>query len=302
MNLQQIQAEQKVWRERNFPTSTELWVPAMGVAEEIGEAYLALAMYVGHEEWRDIPGFETVYQISSLGRVKRIKGGQGSVPGRILKGSINKDGYIGVNLYLGAAGWKMYYGVHQLVAMAFIGPCPSYYEVNHKDENKLHNYPYNLEYVSHQDNIRHSIALSHPWGFHPELTIEIVTEIRLLLKQGISNKEIAKHFDIDPSTVSRIKTGDHYYNPNEPDRELVIKSGVVAAGELCHSILKMIQGIRGTEEEHLEAIKDAIGDISIYLIDMCNMLNIDFESVIQETWKVVRERDWQKYPKNGRTE
>lgn len=39
------------------------------------------------------------------------------------------------------------------------------------------------------------------------------------------------------------------------------------AGELIHSILKMSQGIRGTKEEHIADIKDAIGDIMVYLIN-----------------------------------
>lgn len=74
------------------------------------------------------------------------------------------------------------------------------------------------------------------------------------------------------------------------------------AGELAHAVLKLHQSIRGTKDEHIEAITDAVGDISIYLIDLCNKLGIDFEQAIYETWQTVRLRDWIKYPKDGRTE
>jgi NTP pyrophosphatase (non-canonical NTP hydrolase) len=74
------------------------------------------------------------------------------------------------------------------------------------------------------------------------------------------------------------------------------------AGELCHAILKMSQGIRGTKQEHRAAVEDAVGDICIYLMDLCNKMDLSFELSILRTWREVRQRDWIKYPKNGRTE
>jgi NTP pyrophosphatase (non-canonical NTP hydrolase) len=71
-------------------------------------------------------------------------------------------------------------------------------------------------------------------------------------------------------------------------------------GELCHSILKMEQGIRGTTEKHLDDIHDSIGDITIYLLDLCNVLQINFDEVLEKTWAEVSQRDWIKYPFDGR--
>lgn len=73
-------------------------------------------------------------------------------------------------------------------------------------------------------------------------------------------------------------------------------------GELYHSYLKQWQGIRGTPQLHHEAMVDAVGDIAIYLIDFCNMRGIDFEQAIIDTWIIVGQRDWQKFPGNGVTE
>lgn len=72
-------------------------------------------------------------------------------------------------------------------------------------------------------------------------------------------------------------------------------------GELCHAYLKREQKIRGTEEVHIEEIKDAIGDIVIFLIGFCNRENLDFQSIVADTWEEVKNRDWTKYKRNGVT-
>jgi NTP pyrophosphatase (non-canonical NTP hydrolase) len=70
-------------------------------------------------------------------------------------------------------------------------------------------------------------------------------------------------------------------------------------GELCHAHLKMEQGIRNSYSEDKE---DAVGDIIIYLADYCNRNNINMAEALAKTWKLASQRDWIKYPKNGRTE
>ena len=65
-------------------------------------------------------------------------------------------------------------------------------------------------------------------------------------------------------------------------------------GELCHAHLKQEQGIRGTELEHINAATDAIGDITIYLMDYCERRGFSFESIIESTWLKVQHRDWNK--------
>ena len=73
-------------------------------------------------------------------------------------------------------------------------------------------------------------------------------------------------------------------------------------GELCHALLKRKQGIRGTEKEHLDKIKDAIADATIFMADACTTLGIDYQEVMEATWAEVKQRDWVKFPKNGRSE
>lgn len=70
-------------------------------------------------------------------------------------------------------------------------------------------------------------------------------------------------------------------------------------GELSHAHLKQQQGIRGNYTEHEKAIKDAIGDIIIYLCDYCYQRGYDLESIIKDTWDSVQKRNWKEKPKDG---
>ena len=63
-------------------------------------------------------------------------------------------------------------------------------------------------------------------------------------------------------------------------------------GELAHAYLKMEQGIRGTRQEHEHAMKDAVGDCCIFLMDFCNQMGWDFADIIDNTWTHVKKRDW----------
>lgn len=73
-------------------------------------------------------------------------------------------------------------------------------------------------------------------------------------------------------------------------------------GELAHAHLKLKQGIRGTPEALEAKAKDAVGDILIYMMDYCSCKGWDMQTVLEETWDEVKQRDWKKFPTNGRTE
>jgi NTP pyrophosphatase (non-canonical NTP hydrolase) len=70
-------------------------------------------------------------------------------------------------------------------------------------------------------------------------------------------------------------------------------------GELCHAMLKMKQGIRGSKEKHMASIKDAIGDIQVYLMDVCTGFDLDYHDCLEETWNQVMLRDWTKNKRDG---
>ena len=86
---------------------------------------------------------------------------------------------------------------------------------------------------------------------------------------------------------------------NRPERSLL---GVVEeVGELAHAVLKSIQGIRGSSEEHSAAARDAVGDIIIYLADFCSRSGYDLQEIVEETWDQVKARDWTKKKGDGVT-
>lgn len=79
--------------------------------------------------------------------------------------------------------------------------------------------------------------------------------------------------------------------------------GVVEeVGELAHALLKGRQNIRHPSTEIKYKMRDAVGDIVIYLMNFCALMGWDFAEIVEETWAVVKQRNWQKYPKNGMTE
>lgn len=97
------------------------------------------------EIWKDVVGYEGLYQVSNFGNVKRTF---------ILKPHIDRKGYYFVNLSMN--GKVKCVRVHQLVGKAFIDNPYSKKEINHKNGNKLDNRVENLEWVSHKENMEHA--------------------------------------------------------------------------------------------------------------------------------------------------
>lgn len=73
----------------------------------------------------------------------------------------------------------------------------------------------------------------------------------------------------------------------------------IFAGKLCHSHLKMEQGIRGTTEDHTESIKHMLSGLIITMVNICWDNNLDFDVVVSNTWDEVSKRDWKKNKQDG---
>ena len=101
------------------------------------------------EIFKDIEGYEGLYQISNLGRVKSLNY-RHTGKEKIIKVGKHKDGYLTVCLY--KEGAKKYYTVHKLVGNAFLSNPHGFKEVNHIDEDKTNNCADNLEWCSRSYN------------------------------------------------------------------------------------------------------------------------------------------------------
>lgn len=101
------------------------------------------------EEWKDIKGYEGIYQISNMGRVKSLSNGKYKKE-KIRKYRKDKDGYLQLNLHKNNV--MTTFKVHRLVAEAFIPNPHNLPQVNHKDEDKTNNRVDNLEWCTVEYN------------------------------------------------------------------------------------------------------------------------------------------------------
>ena len=112
------------------------------------------------EIWKDIEGYEGYYQVSNLGRVKRLPRGKQwpyrQTHNNIRKPKQNNSGYLVVNL--SKDNKVKWIGVHRLVATAFIPNPNNYPQVNHIDECKTNNVVENLEWCTQSQNNLHGTA------------------------------------------------------------------------------------------------------------------------------------------------
>lgn len=102
----------------------------------------------GAEVWLPVRGFP--YDVSSHGRVRRTAGGSNNAkPGRILKGALDRDGYVKVRLCVGGVIYDR--AVHRLVCEAFHGSS-TLPEVRHLDGCRTHNHAANLRWGTAAEN------------------------------------------------------------------------------------------------------------------------------------------------------
>lgn len=161
------------------------------------------------EIWRDIDGYDGLYQVSNLGRVKSFKY---KTP-RITKGAVGIRGYLYVNLYRGGKCKHAY--VHRLVAKAFIPNSDNKPQVNHINGDKSDNRVVNLEWCTPSENVQHAFdaglisALRGENNPRAKLTNEQARYVRDN-PDGLTQQELADKFGIDPSTISDIQCGITY--------------------------------------------------------------------------------------------
>lgn len=114
------------------------------------------------EQWKDVEGYERIYQISTLGNLRRLAGeieterGLRRLPARMKK-AVLVDGYLYYSL--SANNINKRFAAHRLVATAFIPNPDNKPDVNHLNGNKTDNRVENLEWCTRSENMQHAMSM-----------------------------------------------------------------------------------------------------------------------------------------------
>lgn len=169
------------------------------------------------EVWKDIAGFEGVYQISNMGRVKSLcrRAGNTILREKLRAISYTRDGYSKVRLQTGDRDVTK--RIHRLVAEAFL---PGSGEtVNHKDGNKKNNCVDNLEYMDRHEQMYHAyrLHLKKPMAgcgnYWSKLSAEQVRYIRENYVKGdreFGGCALARRFGVSEPVILHVAKGHTY--------------------------------------------------------------------------------------------
>lgn len=185
------------------------------------------------EIWRDVVGYESLFAVSSHGRVysKRTN--------RVLKQFVHKNGYCHIATKIGGRlGINKTFKVHRLVAEAFlVRPSAqitdivseSVYKtalVNHIDGDKKNNLATNLEWCTYSQNIRHAVDLglidySKTSGAKSVMSVFDTEADRYntyieYLESGLSQREFAKSKGFTHSVITRMRRDYSDHPPEQP--------------------------------------------------------------------------------------
>jgi DNA-binding XRE family transcriptional regulator len=158
-----------------------------------------------NEIWKPVKDYEGIYEVSSLGRVRKV------VNGLILHQS-NSGGYRRVSLQKDGKGKSE--SVHRLVAKAFLPNPDMLPVVNHRDEDKANNCVENLEWCTSSYNIRHNelyLRIREKASTRHIVDVKRLENAHILRKlrkeRGWTLDEAASKAGISPGTVVRIEAG-----------------------------------------------------------------------------------------------
>ena len=196
------------------------------------------------EVWKDIPGYENSYQVSSKGLVRSLDryvnhktSKKIFCKGKVLKQAIDEDGYCRINLRY--KGKDKRFGVHRLVASTFIPNPDNLPQVNHIDGDKENNCVENLEWCTPLYNNRHAYLIGH----RPKEMFDKIGEMH--------RTRITK-------PVKDVTTGEVYHSMISAERILNLYASAVSDSIKFNKYVKGHKFTRISKEQYLSECKNAV--------------------------------------------
>lgn len=166
------------------------------------------------ETWKGVRGYEGLYEVSDLGRVRSLgrtvpskNGSTQRKKKRILTQEINADGYCRIRL-IDACGKSKHYQVHRLVLETFTGPSTK--QVNHKNEIKADNRLQNLEYCTPKENcnygMRNKKISEKLMGVHSRGVVQM-SKSGDVIRSFSSRTEAERETGVDAVNIGRCCSG-----------------------------------------------------------------------------------------------
>jgi hypothetical protein len=155
------------------------------------------------EYFKDIPGYEGIYQVSNHGRVTSVRRKV------VFSPSITQQGYKRVILRVNK--YEKSRTIHSLVMEAFRGPRPSGMVINHLDFNPSNNHLSNLEYVTKLDNILYSKEAGRYFRSHSYADDKFSPkDIRFIRSSSLDDAALATQFKSSKSFINKIRRSVSY--------------------------------------------------------------------------------------------
>ena len=161
------------------------------------------------EKWKDIKGFEGLYEVSDFGNVRNKK------TKRLFEVDVTNS-YAKVALSKECKRLKRY--VHRVVYESHIGPLVEGYQINHKDFNRLNNHVSNLEQVTVFENNLHS----RDRNFF-KIDFKMAKKMR---ESNLNSRELSEFYDLNDRQIRRVLNNEAWFDPeyNPEDRKTRIKN------------------------------------------------------------------------------
>ena len=180
---------------------------------------------VMEEEWKDIEGYEGIYQVSNLGRVKSLEAGLLVKNGyyrtkkeSILSQYLCHNGYLAICLRLNKKTKRFL--VHRLVGAAFIQNPDEKPTINHKNGNKQKNCIENLEWSTYSENLSHALETGLRKPKKNVLSeFQALAAITFMSTRKRCGASISREFNVSKSTIDRVRKRETWRHIPWPNLE-----------------------------------------------------------------------------------